>query len=446
MAISFDDVVPALLSIGVTDTVLTTAERVAVVRDPLGRVRLAIDSKSATSTQRSALEASLEGTLGKWYAGPTLYADADGAPKRLAVEVLNRAKDQWPPGWPATGALDPVTGAMAPIDPAKWGAIQRVLSKETWLAAAQHTSLPWPLLDQTPTIVSFYSYKGGVGRSTLVAIVAATLAREGEKVVVVDLDLEAPGQQSLFDVEPTRGVIDYVVEHVTLGGSSLDELLIDVTHEVDGATGSVRLAAAGSFGWSYVEKIARLDYVGHTHQGDSPVARALGVLLKQIKSTHDPDWILLDARTGIHDLGGLAMHALAHIDVLIARSGRQAREGLELCLEALGRRRDPDDLLTLIVHALVPAPLTDATVSKPSQDAFRHEVYELFEKTLYRDVDDALMPAEDDASAPHAPHPVPLDEALARLETVRDAASLTVGRDPYEKIVKRLRELAKVES
>jgi hypothetical protein len=42
----------------------------------------------------------------------------------------------------------------------------------------------------------------------------------------------------------------------------------------------------------------------------------------------------------------------------------------------------------------------------------------------------------------HSPYPVPLDEALARIERLSDVASLTFGRDPYAKIVARLRELA----
>lgn len=441
MTISFDEVIPALLTIGVTDSVLSSAAQVGVVRDPVGRIRLAIAPTAAAPPDRQALEAKLQAALGAWYAGPALYTDGDGPAKRLASEVLKRAQS-WPAGWPTVGTIDAVTGTTAAIDPSRWVAIQRVLSKESWLAASQASSPPWPLHDKTPTIVSFYSYKGGVGRSTLLSVVAALLAREGKKVVVVDLDLEAPGQQALFATSPVRGVIDYVMEHVTLGKSTVDGLLVDVTGEIDGATGSVHLAAAGAFGWSYVEKIARLDYVGHTHEGTSPVEKALVELLKQIKSAQKPDWILLDARTGIHDLGGLAMHALAHIDVIVARSGRQARDGLGFCLEALVRRRKPDDLLTLVVHALVPAPLSDAVVSKPLQDAFRRDVYALFENTLYRDLEDASVPAEEDASAMHSPYPVPLDEALARIERLSDVASLTFGRDPYAKIVARLRELA----
>ena len=47
-------------------------------------------------------------------------------------------------------------------------------------------------------IVSFYSYKGGVGRTMAMANVAVLLARQGKKVLLMDWDLEAPGLDLYF--------------------------------------------------------------------------------------------------------------------------------------------------------------------------------------------------------------------------------------------------------
>jgi Mrp family chromosome partitioning ATPase len=47
-------------------------------------------------------------------------------------------------------------------------------------------------------IVTFYSYKGGTGRSMSLANVAWLLALAGKKVVVIDWDLEAPGLHRYF--------------------------------------------------------------------------------------------------------------------------------------------------------------------------------------------------------------------------------------------------------
>jgi DNA-binding CsgD family transcriptional regulator len=72
-------------------------------------------------------------------------------------------------------------------------------------------------------VITFYSYKGGVGRSFLLANVAATLSRWGYRVLCVDFDLEAPGLSHYFagwaqseeasaqigDDRPAQGTSDY---------------------------------------------------------------------------------------------------------------------------------------------------------------------------------------------------------------------------------------------
>jgi Mrp family chromosome partitioning ATPase len=60
--------------------------------------------------------------------------------------------------------------------------------------------------DRVPgRIITFYSYKGGVGRSFALANVAAILSRWGARVLCVDWDLEAPGLHHFFPESTTRG-------------------------------------------------------------------------------------------------------------------------------------------------------------------------------------------------------------------------------------------------
>src|SRR5213078_2846099 len=68
-------------------------------------------------------------------------------------------------------------------------------------------------------IVTFYSYKGGTGRSMALANVAWILASTGLKVLVIDWDLEAPGLHRYFrpfldDTELTQspGLIDFLTD------------------------------------------------------------------------------------------------------------------------------------------------------------------------------------------------------------------------------------------
>ena len=71
-------------------------------------------------------------------------------------------------------------------------------------------------------VVTFYSYKGGTGRSQALANVAWILASNRRRVLVIDWDLKAPGLHRyfapfLFDASlaETDGLIEFVLEYST---------------------------------------------------------------------------------------------------------------------------------------------------------------------------------------------------------------------------------------
>ncbi|WP_062352455.1 FxSxx-COOH system tetratricopeptide repeat protein [Herbidospora yilanensis] len=70
-------------------------------------------------------------------------------------------------------------------------------------------------------IITFYSYKGGTGRTMALANTAWVLAANGKRVLVVDWDLESPGLHKFFHpfledevIASTPGVIDIINEYV----------------------------------------------------------------------------------------------------------------------------------------------------------------------------------------------------------------------------------------
>src|SRR5580658_1089367 len=62
-------------------------------------------------------------------------------------------------------------------------------------------------------IITFYSFKGGVGRTMALVNVAAEIARRGKRVLVVDFDLEAPGLDT-FDItisdKSNHGMLEFI--------------------------------------------------------------------------------------------------------------------------------------------------------------------------------------------------------------------------------------------
>lgn len=78
-------------------------------------------------------------------------------------------------------------------------------------------------------IVTFYSYKGGTGRTMALANTAWILAANGKRVLAVDWDLEAPGLHRFFHpfLDPstlgaTTGVIDLITEYAWAATSPVE--------------------------------------------------------------------------------------------------------------------------------------------------------------------------------------------------------------------------------
>ena len=92
---------------------------------------------------------------------------------------------------------------------------------------------------QESKIITFYSYKGGVGRSMALANVAWLLASKyRKKVLAIDWDLEAPGLHRFFNVQEEnikKGLIDLFYDYKDLlrqDAFSLDEGLVKINRYI----------------------------------------------------------------------------------------------------------------------------------------------------------------------------------------------------------------------
>ncbi len=444
MPVTYDEAIFRFLQICEQHEGFDRVERACLVRDLEGRLRLVVRLEPGEEQlDPSALTTTLKEDLGKWFAGPVLSTRAEDAEvARLANTLFDKA-GEWPDGWPQEWS-HPVTGRRYEVSTERWCALARTLSKHAWLDG-QRVSPPWPLVRGAPAVVSFYSFKGGVGRSTLLALSAWHLARQGARVVVLDLDLEAPGQAALLGARPAVGVLDYILSYCATDDGSVDDLFAEATSLPNDVEGRIDVCGAGDLSWSFVEKLARLDYSSGGLGGDaeSPVADALRALLLGIKRRVEPEYIFIDARSGLHDLGGLSIHGLSHVDVFVARATQQNRQGLELALEAFSRRISPEERRPFVIHNFAPMP-TDGEVSLVEQLRFREWLYEVFESTIYREEED--VPQMEDDTASHFPGVVP---AYSEMESVDELGSIeeaVAKAEPFRKITQRIKELCERES
>jgi hypothetical protein len=196
--------------------------------------------------------------------------------------------------------------------------------------------------------VTFYAYKGGTGRSLVVANVAAYLARFGQNVFVVDLDLEAPGLHYKFSstTEPLRverGVVDYFDSYLETGTlpDSLSGYRVPLSLPTR-TRGSINLMPAGAApSPEYWRKLAKLDWHELFYQ---PGAKGVAVFLElkeRIRQEFSPDFLLIDARTGITEGGGIATNVLPDVVVCLLINNRENIDGLRVVLRSIQRSSAP---------------------------------------------------------------------------------------------------------
>lgn len=184
-------------------------------------------------------------------------------------------------------------------------------------------------MTQTKTY-TFYSYKGGVGRSLLLLNFASFLLSSGKKVFILDLDIEAPGldrkddMRALF-LDPNGsakgGVIEYAEACKAVGDTytSLADYVCDcrVSREdytqfnLHSQTSKLWFMAAGANGPSakYMLGLDRLlhDNMSPYYGSRYPFYDRIYDLQRRIKLEYQPDFLLIDARTGLSDFSKTAM-------------------------------------------------------------------------------------------------------------------------------------------
>ena len=440
--LDFDKALEALILTCEATPGWAAVERALVVRELSGRLRLVLRLPAgADDALPEALGSALGAALGAWFHGPLLCTGVGGSgARRLAEHLLELSPKAWPLGWPDALTLDPVTGAALELPGEVWSGQDALHGGHAWLSTAARER-PWPITAHTPPIVAFYSFKGGVGRSTTLAVLAVQAARRGRKVVVLDLDLEAPGLTPLLlspDAdEPEASVADYLLTLAATGRPPRALPVVPV--QLGGA--SLSLVPAGRLSPAYLQRLASLDAAGRFGEASSPVADGLRGLLKRLKKELQPDLVLIDCRTGLSDIGGAALIELSHVDVVVGRLGRADLAGAGVVLEALVRRVGPEASFMTVVSMV--HELESAEGGQHRVRLHRAALYDKLEEVgaLQRDADGSL-PSFDDALSPHFARPTPYDRELAQLVWLGEAPERLWSDASYAAILDRIDALA----
>ncbi|RFP62954.1 MAG: ParA family protein [Limnothrix sp. CACIAM 69d] len=194
---------------------------------------------------------------------------------------------------------------------------------------------------RSPRTVAFYSFKGGVGRTTALIHVAWLLVKQGKKVVVVDLDIEAPGLSKALDLDdlPEVGIVDYFYERAYAPDGADYEIQIgDILAEYrDQQLGDTRggrffVIPTGKLDLDYLAKVDDLKASAWVNGNES----LWDVFTRDIKKQIEPDLILVDSRTGLNQWGAFSLVQAADSAILVLFPNAQNAEGAKILVQALG--------------------------------------------------------------------------------------------------------------
>jgi MinD-like ATPase involved in chromosome partitioning or flagellar assembly len=158
-------------------------------------------------------------------------------------------------------------------------------------------------------VTTFYSFRGGVGRTMALVNIGTWLARHGRRVLLVDFDLESPGisHYALTDASPDKkGVIDYLYEMAEGSApTSLEDYYFEAFKDRSG--GSLYVMPAGRAA-THVARFEKLNLGALYKNGDGYL------ILENLKCLWrdqiTPDYVLIDSRTGYNEVAGICTRQL----------------------------------------------------------------------------------------------------------------------------------------
>jgi cellulose biosynthesis protein BcsQ len=307
-------------------------------------------------------------------------------------------------------------------------------------------------------IVTFYSYKGGTGRSMALANTACWLAKRlaspSRKVLVADWDLEAPGLHRFFEAKAELpenkdcpGVINYfdklqelLEEDQTLysklasaeEAKALGDLIPINDYIISDVVPGVDLMKAGRLDGQYAELIGKFNWANFYTQYGGVIEPFRNLLA----STYAH--VLIDSRTGFTDISGICTMLMPEKLVVVFTPNSQSLSGvLDLARRSTEYRRTSDDFRPLSVF---PLPSRIETAEKELRKEWRQRYQHQFEtvfRNIYQLENCDLTAYFNEVQLPHEAY-YAYGEKIALLEERSDSLSLSRA---YEVFCERLIDL-----
>lgn len=239
-----------------------------------------------------------------------------------------------------------------------------------------------------PLFFTFYSYKGGVGRTLALLYSAIVLAGRRRRVLMIDFDLEAPGLTLLANrADPAAkerpGLVELIADanKIDARGSIVDQsrpnafreryvypLPIPEYAEIL-AGGTLDLMPCGALGKDYEEQLYKLRFKDLYAEGIG--APFFEHFKEVIRRSGAYDYVFIDSRTGFSDEGGICTRDLADAIVLVTGLNHQNVDGTIRFLHRASSGGAPLENLILVFS---PIPAGYEELRRPRERAVLDEL------------------------------------------------------------------------
>jgi len=170
--------------------------------------------------------------------------------------------------------------------------------------------------------IAFYSYKGGTGRTMLLANIAVYLANIGKRVGCIDLDLEAPGIKQVFEfdnVEPNFSLIP-LIENQNL--SAVEKAVLKFPADKRKKKFIYVLPTL-----SMSEELDKIVFDQDTYD-------TIDGIMSKFEKTYNLDYLLIDSRSGFSSLASIVLAKSDRI-IIVFRPDLQNLEGVKNLIQIL---------------------------------------------------------------------------------------------------------------
>jgi MinD-like ATPase involved in chromosome partitioning or flagellar assembly len=193
-------------------------------------------------------------------------------------------------------------------------------------------------------IIAVHSFRGGTGKSNLIANIAATMTLQGQRVGIIDTDIQSPGIHIIFGLKEDK--IELTLNDYLWGRCDIKDTAYDVTDALIAEQGNIGKVKGSlylipsSIKAAEIARILREGYdVVRLNDGFQELIRSLKL-----------DYLLIDTHPGLNEETLLSI-GISNILLIILRPDSQDFQGTAVTVD-VARKLQAAKMLLVINKAL----------------------------------------------------------------------------------------------